>query len=133
MAFGSPFLFSGTTVWHTAIRVRNSRITGAVTCGEHHKVTKFTVLRRGTLHVLAGTIYPECKKSELTWFLFKFSISDGSLKPCTSSSPHLEKTKHTFKYRVLNTIWIFYILNWNIAQILLSELVKLLKHLNLTF
>lgn len=95
MAFGSPFLFSGTTVWHTAIRVRNSRITGAVTCGEHHKVTKFTVLRRGTLHVLAGTIYPECKKSELTWFLFKFSISDGSLKPCTSSSPHLEKTKHT--------------------------------------
>lgn len=104
MAFGSPFLFSGTTVWHTAIRVRNSWITGAVTCGEHHKVTKFTVLRRGTLHVLAGTIYPECKKSELTWFLFKFSISDGSLKPCTSSSPHLEKTKHTFKYRVLNTI-----------------------------
>lgn len=65
MEFGSPFLFSGTTVWHTAIRVRNSRITGAVTCGEHQKVTKFTgtVLRRGTLQVLASTIYSvKCKK-----------------------------------------------------------------------
>lgn len=133
MVFGFLFLFFGIIVWYIVIRVRNFRIIGVVICGEYYKVIKFIVFRRGILYVLVGIIYFECKKSEFIWFFFKFFISDGLLKLCILFFLYLEKIKYIFKYRVLNIIWIFYILNWNIVKILLYEFVKLLKYFNLIF